>query len=158
MLRYNRWANEQLFTACVALPDAQLDARFEGASGSVRELLEHIAGGQQTFVLRTRGRQHEGELNRTSPWPGFDALLAIVRESSEALVLIAEELDADVDVVLPYMGKSYVYPRSFFLVHAVAHGTEHRTEIKFALAQLGVATPNLDGWEWGAAAGFGGEA
>ena len=31
---------------------------------------------------------------------------------------------------------SHVYPRSFFLVHAVAHGTEHRTEIKFALAQL----------------------
>ena len=90
MLRYNRWANDQVFAFCRGLDDAHLDARGAGASGTVRELLTHIAGGQQTFVLRTHGRQHEGELNRESAWPGFDAVMQALRESSDALVAIAE--------------------------------------------------------------------
>ena len=47
------------------------------------------------------------------------------------------------------------YPRSFFLVHAAEHGVEHRTEIKMALAQMGVETPDLDGWYYCGAAGHG---
>jgi len=60
MFRYNAWANRALFEACRSLTEAQLDAHIRGISGSVRDLLMHIAGGQQTFVLRTKGRQHEG--------------------------------------------------------------------------------------------------
>lgn len=59
MFRYNAWANRELYEACRALTDAQLDAQVPGVSGSIRQLLMHIAGGQQTCVLRTKGRQHE---------------------------------------------------------------------------------------------------
>jgi uncharacterized damage-inducible protein DinB len=157
MLRYNGWANLALFKACRALTDEQLDAPAPGASGSVRVLLTHIAGGQQTFVLRTMGRQHEGELNRTSPWPGFDTLIDLIARSSDDLIAIAEGLNTDREVDLPYMGKVYRYPVSFFLVHAMAHGSEHRTEVKLTLAQLGVDMPDLDGWPYSAAAGYGRE-
>jgi uncharacterized damage-inducible protein DinB len=157
VLRYNRWATLTLLEACRSLTDEQLDTHAPGTSGTVRELLLHVVGGQQTQALRTRGRQHEGELNRQSAWPGFDALLAIARDSADQLVAIAETLDEDQDVVLPYMGRAYRYPKSFFLVHAAVHGVEHRTEIKVALAQLGVETPDLDGWPYGAAAGYGHE-
>ena len=157
MLRYNKWANLTLFEACRALSDEHLDARIPAASGSVRELLTHIAGGQQTFVLRTRGRQHEGELSRASQWPGFDKLLDIITRSSDDLIAIAAGLDEDTEADLPYMGKVYRYPRSFFLVHAVAHGVEHRTEVKLTLAPLGIATPDLDGWPYSSAAGYGRE-
>jgi uncharacterized damage-inducible protein DinB len=44
---------------------------------------------------------------------------------------------------------------SFFLTHALEHGVEHRTEIKVALSQLGVATPDLDGWAYATAMGCG---
>ena len=27
---------------------------------------------KQTFILRTKGRQHEGELGRQSDWPGIE--------------------------------------------------------------------------------------
>jgi uncharacterized damage-inducible protein DinB len=156
MLRYNRWANLVLFVACSALTEEQLDARAAGTSGSVRELLTHIAGGQQTFVLRTMGRQHEGELTR-SAWPGFNALLDVVRRSSDDLIAIAESLDNESEVDLPWVGKTYRFPKSFFLVHAVEHGIEHRTEVKVTLAQFGVETPDLDGWQFAAAAGYGRE-
>ncbi len=76
MFRYSKWATLTLIEACRALTDEQLDVRVPGISGSVRVLLTHIVGAQQTFVLRTAGRQHEGELSRGSQWPGFDALLA----------------------------------------------------------------------------------
>ena len=155
MLRYNKWANLTLLDACRTLSDEHLDARIPGTSGSVRVLLTHIVGGQQTFVLRTQGRQHEGELSRASDWPGFDTLLDLATRSSDDLIAVAEALDADSDVDLPYLGKVYRYPTSFFLVHAVAHGVEHRTEIKVTLAQRGVETPDLDGWPYSVAAGYG---
>ena len=156
VLRYNRWANLTLFDACRALTDAQLDIASPGRD-TVRHLLVHIAGGQQTFVLRTKGRQHEGELNRRSPWPGFDALMQIITQTSDDLVAVAEALVEDCDVDLSYMGRTSRHPMSFFLAHAVEHGIEHRTEIKIALEAAGVATPDLDGWAWSAAEGIGRE-
>jgi uncharacterized damage-inducible protein DinB len=157
VFRYNRWANLELLDACRGVDEATLDEHLPGISGSVRVLLTHIAGGQQTFVLRTRGRQHEGELSRNSAWPGFDAIAEIMTASSDELITIAETLDVDSAVDLPYLGKSYQFPKSFFLVHAIEHGVEHRTEIKVALAQHGIPAPDLDGWSWAAAAGYGRE-
>jgi len=157
IFRYNRWANLQLIEACRPLTDEQLDTRPHGTSGTVRELLMHVVGGQQTSVLRTMGRQHEGELGRASAWPGFDALLELARQSSDRLVAIAEALVEDSEVALPYRGKAYGYPTSFFLAHAAEHGVEHRTEIKVGLAQLDIETPDLDAWYYGGAAGYGQE-
>jgi len=157
VFRYNRWATLRLIEACRSLSDEQLDTRVRGASGTVRELLLHVVGGQQTFVLRTMGRQHEGELNRASRWPGFDVLLDVAERSSDQLVEIAAELVEDSEVSLPYLGRVFAFPQSFFLVHAAEHGVEHRTEIKLALAQLGIETPDLDGWPYGDAAGYGRE-
>jgi uncharacterized damage-inducible protein DinB len=155
VFRYNRWATLRLLEACRSLGDEHLDARVAGTSGTVRELLLHVVGGQQTFVLRTMGRQHEGELNRSSDWPGFDALIDVALRTSDQLVEIAEGLVEDAEVDLPYGQQVFRYPVSFFLMHAAEHGVEHRTEIKLALAQLGVETPDLDGWEYAGAAGHG---
>ncbi len=156
VLRYNRWANLTLFEACRALTDAQLDVAPPGRD-SVRHLLVHITGSQQTFVLRTKGRQHEGELNRRSPWPGFDVLMQIITQTSDELIAIAEGLGEDRDIDLSYMGRTSRLPVSFFLAHAIEHGAEHRTEIKLALEGAGIGTPDLDGWAWSAAAGYGRE-
>lgn len=155
MFEYNRWANRELFGACRSLSDDQLDAVAPGVSGSVRELLMHIAGAQQTFVLRTKGRQHEGELERTSAWPGIDELIRIVEATSAELCGIASNLDDDEEVDLPYAGESYRFPKRFFLVHAMEHSAEHRTEVKVALNQIGVTTPDLDGWQYATSKGYG---
>ncbi len=157
MFRYNAWANRELFNACRSLTDEQLDTQVKGISGSVRQLLMHIAGGQQTFVLRTKGRQHEGELGRHSPWPGIETVIQIARTTGEELIAIAEQLKENEQIDLPYLGKTYHYPKRFFLVHAMEHSTEHRTEVKVALASMGVETPDLDGWYYAGSAGYGQE-
>jgi uncharacterized damage-inducible protein DinB len=153
LFRYNKWATHTLLDACRGLTPDQLEA--SAASGPVCEVLIHLVGSQQTFILRTRGRQHEGELSRQSPWPSIESLIEVALNTSDELIEIAEALDEDVEVDLPYMGRVYRFPRSFFLVHALEHGVEHRTEIKIALSQLGVETPDLDGWTYATAAGFG---
>jgi uncharacterized damage-inducible protein DinB len=155
MFRYNRWATATILEACRALTDEQLDAHPAGVSGTVRELLTHVVGAQKSQALRTQGRHHEGEFQRHTPWPGFDALFAVAAETSDELVAIAESLDTDVEVDLPYMGRVYRIPKSFFLVHAMEHGVEHRTEIKVALGAIGVATPDLDGWAYAGANNIG---
>ena len=157
MLRYNRWANLTLLEGCRGLNDAQLDAVIPGVAGSVRELLLHLIGGEQTFVLRTQGRQHEGEWNRGSTWPGFDELIAAAARTSDGLIALAEEMDDRDTIDLAWQGNSFRFPRRFFLVHAVAHGAEHRTGVKVALAQQGVATPDLDAWQYASAMGYGAE-
>ena len=157
-LRYNRWANLSLFDACRGLTDEQLDAHATRSSRSVRELLQHIVGSELTFVLRTKGRQHEGESRHVEDaWPGFDLLREVIASSGEDLIAIAAGPDEDELVALPYRGKTYEYPKSFFLLHAIEHGVEHRTEIKVTLALIGVETPDLDGWFYSQAAGYGRE-
>ncbi len=157
MFRYNAWANRELFGACRALTEEQLDMPIQGISGSIRELLMHIAGGQQTFVLRTKGRQHEGELGRQSAWPGIGTVMQIAASTSDELIAIAEHLTDNEAVDLLYQGKTYRYPKRFFLVHAMEHSTEHRTEVKVALAHLGIEAPDLDGWNYSQSAGYGQE-
>jgi len=157
MFRYNAWANRQLFEACRSLTDEQLDTHAAGISGSIRELLMHIAGGQQTFILRTMGRQHEGELARWSEWPGMESVVEIASDTSDTLIRIAEQLQDDDEVALLYQEKLYRFPKRFFLAHALAHGMQHRTEVKVALSQIGLETPDLDGWNYAGAAGYGQE-
>lgn len=36
--------------------------------------------------------------------------------------------------------------RGLFLVHAMAHGVEHRRQIGVVQAQVGLEVPNLDSW------------
>jgi uncharacterized damage-inducible protein DinB len=158
MFHYNAWANDALLAACRDLTHEQLQYQGAGATGTVQQLLLHVVGGQQTFVLRTEGRQHEGELHRWSEWPGIEHVVEISRESSAALVRIAEALHEDVDVVLPWQGQRPVFPRSFFLVHAMSHGADHRSELKVSLSQLDIETPDLDAWNWAGAQGYGREA
>ena len=157
MLRYNAWANARLLEACRDLTDEQLDAGMPETSGTVRQLLMHIVGAQQTYLLRTSGRQNEGELNRASPWPGMEELIKVANRTSDDLIRVAEQLQPESDVDLPYSGKLFRYPTRFFLVHAAEHGVEHRTETKLNLANVGFATPDLDGWEYSEFAGYGAE-
>ena len=101
-MRYNAWANETLFEACRHLTDAQLEHSLDVTSGTTKELLTHIVGGQQTYVLRTQGRQHEGELTRDSSWPGIESLIDIVKQTSNELIEIAQRLDPEAEIDLPY--------------------------------------------------------
>jgi uncharacterized damage-inducible protein DinB len=156
VLRYNAWATETLLAACLSLSDAQLDApAIPGASGTIRQLLIHLVTAQETNALRTEGVMRP-VLNQD--WPGWESLAERARESGVRLVDLAASLDAEVQVEFLEGGKRYLFPKSFFIAAAAEHGDQHRSEIKMALAAMGLPSPDLDGWNWAGATGIGGEA
>jgi uncharacterized damage-inducible protein DinB len=154
-LRYNKWANQRLLEACHDLTEQQLELRL--AAGPIRELLLHLVGAQEDYVHWTQGRPHESTLTRTSAWPGIGHLVDLADRTSRELIMIAEELDPDSDVRLTHHGSVHVYPKRFLLTSVVEHGVRHRTEITLTLASMGISTPDLDGWAYGRAAGYGAE-
>ncbi len=81
----------------------------------------------------------------------------IAANTNDELITIAEQLKVDEEVGLPFQGKTYLFPKRFFLVHAMEHSAEHRTEVKVALASIGIETPDLDGWYYSQSAGYGQE-
>ena len=87
----------------------------------------------------------------------METVISIVTATTDDLLRIAEELQSGEEVDLPFKGKSYRFPKRFFLVHAIQHGIEHRTELKLALAQIGIKTSDLDGWNYATVAGYGQE-
>lgn len=155
LFRYNKWANLELFEFCRGLSEEQLSAKVPGTFGTIRSLLMHIVGGQETFINRTRGSSAQADLSRVSSWPGIERVIDVAISSSDGLIAIAESITDDEMVDLPWQGKVFRFPKAFFLTHALEHGMEHRTEIKVTLATLGVQTPDLDGWPYSAAAGYG---
>lgn len=156
MFAYNAWANARIIDACRDLSDTQLDAPGTSTFGSIRETLLHVAYGQYAFLARLDGTAQDARA-LTSAWPGFDALANVAAETSDALAAGASALDVDADVVLSFQGKGHRYPKSFFLLHAIQHGIEHRTQIGTMLAQLGREAPNLDGWAFAEHEGLGEE-
>ncbi len=155
---YNLWATATLLEGCRQAPTELLQARVPGISDSVAALLTHLVGGQQTFALRTKGRQHEGELNRRSAFPGWDELARLADESGRELREVARTAADGAYVELAWQGATSRLPLRFILTHAIEHATEHRTEIKVALGAQGFATPDLDGWSYAAAKGYGASA
>jgi uncharacterized damage-inducible protein DinB len=157
MFRYNRWANGLIIAACRALTDEQLDQHLQGAEErTIRETIFHIPAGQLDFLARINGQAQDW--TRAREWQGFDALERAAAAGNAGLIAAAEALVDDADVVVPYMDKRPVFPKSLFLTHAFAHGVLHRTEICVMMRTLGIDPPNLDGWEYAAAAGMGQEA
>jgi uncharacterized damage-inducible protein DinB len=151
-LRYNAWATSTLFKACRSLSEAQLDApSIPGSSGSIRAMLIHVAMAQRTAIWRTNAVMRP---RLDSSWPGWERLLVEAKDSAEELIVIARNLERD-EVIFEEGGIRYPWELSFFLTAAVTHGDQHRSEIKMAMAGLGVDSPDLDAWNWARDAGFG---
>ena len=157
LLRYNAWASRTLLDACRDLTDAQFQAGLAVTSGSVRDLLLHIVGGQQAYINLVQGLSDASGLDRNRPWPGMAQLIVVADQTSQELVSLAEQLDPMSEVDLAHHGKLHRYPKRFLLASAVEHGVRHRTEVSVNLASIGLPMPDLDGWAYGRSVGYGRE-
>ena len=151
LFRHNLWANLALLDLCMTLPDEVLETMVPGTYGTIRQTLMHIAGPEERYLARlstgTR-RRRPGGLEEANPD------LATVREhlqqSGEGFVALAESVDGDPIFSVTLRGETQPrdLPASLFLVQAINHATEHRSQIMTALTQAGVTPPDLDGWTW----------
>src|ERR671916_2304801 len=148
LFRHNLWANLTLIDLCVTLPDEILETKVPGTYGGVRETLAHQVGAEERYLaaLVAGPERRNPTLEETAP--DLSTLREHARQSGEGFVAYAERVEGNPTLQVIWRGQSYEMPAALFLVQAINHATEHRTQIKTALTQAGITPPELDGWTW----------
>jgi len=135
-----------LLDACAVLDEAALDAGAPGAYGSVRDTLVHLCAAEERYVAALTGRAPEYPLREADAFPGFDTLRERAQASGTALIAIAEDVRDGQPVRGTYRGEPFEMSAAVFLLQAVNHATEHRTNVTTILAAGRTEPPVLDGW------------
>jgi uncharacterized damage-inducible protein DinB len=148
LFRHNLWANLTLIDLCATLPDDVLGSDVRGTYGGIRQTLTHLAGAEERYLaaLTAGPERRNPALEETAP--DLATLREHARQSGEGFVAYAETVEGNPTLRVTWHGESYETPAALFLVQAINHATEHRTQIKTALTQAGITPPELDGWTW----------
>ncbi|TAK11579.1 MAG: damage-inducible protein DinB [Anaerolineae bacterium] len=151
IFEHNQWANARIIDACAALTDEQLDAApATAARGTIRETLLHLVGSEGWYLNRLTGQ--ERTLDEKAA-PGFDELRKSAEASGAGLLALARD-PASKDWTVQYTASDgYVVTPWVVMVQVINHASEHREQIKSMLTALGITPPDIDGWDYGLAAG-----
>ncbi len=145
LIRYNNWANAQVFVAVQKLTPQQQSASAPGAYGSIHATLGHIVAAEADYIGRLTGKgpqppfrwEDQPEVDDIVPFAGTvaDALLDAVRRVPPEHIVHEEEDGNTID-----------YKASLLFIQVINHGIEHRTNITTILSGLGLPAPEVDGW------------
>ena len=146
--RYNRLANESLYSACAGLGDAEYRRDLGAFFGSVHGTLNHLLLGDTIWMTRFEGGTH--------PSTGLDTILfdrfADLREARRLMDRRIERFFSDLPAGFERGDVRYVNnsgvdsedPWSVILPHFFNHQTHHRAQVHTLLSQLGHTPPVLD--------------
>ncbi len=146
--RHNLTANSTLIDFCMALPDDVLETTIPGIYGGILKTLAHMAGAEERYLAALTGGPERRNPTLEQTNPDLATAREHLRQSSEGLIALAERVEGDPMLTVTWHGEMYEMPVSLFLVQAINHATDHRTQIKTALTQAGIEPPELDGWNW----------
>jgi uncharacterized damage-inducible protein DinB len=148
LFRHNLWANLTLIDLCLTLPEAILETNVPGTYGGIRETLTHLVGAEERYLLALAGGLERPHPTLEETAPDLANLREHARQSGERFVAYAGTVQGNPTLDVTWRGRSYKMPAAFYLVQAINHSTEHRSQIKIALTQAGISPPELDGWTW----------
>jgi uncharacterized damage-inducible protein DinB len=148
LFRHNLWANSTLIDFCAVLPDDVLDTAVPGTFGEIRAILAHVAGAEERYLSALTGGPERRNPTLEQTNPDLATVREYLRQSSNGLIAFAEGVEGDPTLMVTWHSERYQMPVSLFLVQAINHATDHRTQIKTALTQAGIEPPELDGWNW----------
>jgi uncharacterized damage-inducible protein DinB len=149
LFRHNAMMNERLLEACRKLSAEQLDATAPGTYGTIGATLVHIANAQAGYAARLADVERPERLPE-DPFPGCDAVSARLAEGDAQLGKAATQAGEDrkVQVTGDDPPGKWWMPVSLFLVQAINHATEHRSQVATILTQIGVEPPDMAGWAY----------
>ncbi|MGH2554092.1 MAG: DinB family protein [Actinomycetota bacterium] len=147
--RHNAMMNRRLVDACRQLPSEKLGATATGTYGSIGATLVHIANAQEGYAARLLDTERPERLPE-DPFPGFEALAERFAHGDAQLEEAATRTGQDrkVQVTGDDPPGTWWMPVTLFLLQAVNHGTEHRSQVATILTQLGVEPPEMDSWTY----------
>jgi uncharacterized damage-inducible protein DinB len=148
LFRHNLWANLTLIDLCVTLPDEILETNVPGTFGGIRESLTHLVGAEERYLLALAGGSKRRNPTLEEIAPDLATLRERAHQSGERFVAYAGTVEGNPTLDVTWDGQTYKMPAAFYLVQAINHSTEHRSQVKIALTQAGISPPELDGWTW----------
>ncbi len=146
---HNTMTNRGLMDACRGLSAEQLGATATGTYGSIGRTLVHVANSQVGYAARVLDTDRPERLPE-DPFPGFAALeecFALGNGRLEEAAARASD-DRQVKVTGDDPPGEWMMPVSLYLLQAVNHGTEHRSQVATILTGLGIVPPEMDGWAY----------
>jgi uncharacterized damage-inducible protein DinB len=144
-IRYNNWANAQVFAACQNLTPQQLSASAPGTYGSIHATLGHIIAAEADYINRMTGSGPQPPF-RWQDRPALEDIFAFSSEVAEAWFDVIQSVPLNQIVHEEEDGNTIDYKASLLFLQVVNHGIEHRTNITTILNGLGLPTPEIDGW------------
>lgn len=150
LFRHNLWANLTLVDRCARLPEGMLATNVPGTYGTIRDTLAHVAGAEERYLSALSGVSERRHPTLEETNSDLATLREHLRQSGEGLIAYAESVVGDPRLQVTWRVQAYEMPASLFLVQAINHATEHRSQVMTALSQGGVTPPELDGWTWDA--------
>jgi uncharacterized damage-inducible protein DinB len=148
LFRHNLWANLTLIDLCSTLPDEVLETNVPGTYGGIGKTLAHLVGAEERYHSALCGGPERRNPTLEETAPDLATLREHARQSGEGFIAFAEKVEGNPTLDVTWRGQSYEMPAALFLVQAINHATEHRTQIKTALTQAAITPPELDGWTW----------
>jgi uncharacterized damage-inducible protein DinB len=148
LFRHNRWANLGLVDFCRQLPDDALETNVPGTYGSIRATLVHLAGAEERYLTALTGAPERRNPTLEETQPDLATLREHLDQSGAGLIAYAESVAGDPTLTVVWRGETHQAPASLFLVQAINHATEHRSQIMTAATQAGFTPPAFDGWTW----------
>ena len=147
--RHNTMMNSRLLEACRGLSAALLAAPAPVTYGSRGRTLVHIANSQRGYAARLLDRERPMRLPE-EPFPGFDAVADHLARGNAELEDAArrEGPDRQVEVTGDDPPGTFRMAVSLFLLQAINHSTEHRSQVATILTQIGIEPPEMDGWTY----------
>jgi uncharacterized damage-inducible protein DinB len=145
LIRYNNWANAQVFAACQTLSPEHLAAAAPGAYGSIHATLGHLIAAEADYIGRLTGQRPQPPF-KWDDRPALPAIAAFAAEVGPALLAAVERIPPTHLVHEEEDGFTMDYQARLLFIQVISHGIEHRTNVTTLLSSLGLPAPEVDGW------------
>jgi uncharacterized damage-inducible protein DinB len=146
LAKYNKWANDRLYSMAAALPDEAYRRDVGAYFASLHGTLNHLLTADRIWLRRLTGSgQHPGTLNAIL-YDDLPSLRAARELEDERLIKMVEALDETaIERALEYAtlsGAPQRQPLREILAHLFNHQTHHRGQAHVILTVLGVREPD----------------
>lgn len=147
LIAHDRWANQQLYTACKALTPDQLNQSFEMGTGSLNNNLIHNLGamyGWTDVLNETPNRPRLEEQSYT-----LDQIIELHDPTTNAFEQAARAKPFDTVINRERGDQTYTFTVGGILTHVMTHSMHHRAQCLNMLRQLGIKDlPMSSVMEW----------
>jgi uncharacterized damage-inducible protein DinB len=145
LIRYNNWANEQVFAAVQKLTPSQQAASTPGTYGSIHRTMGHLVAAEADYINRLTGKGPQPPF-RWEDGPSVNDIFVFSNTVADALLDAVQRVSPDHIVHEEEDGNTIDYKASLLFIQVINHGIEHRTNITTILSGLGLPAPEADGW------------